>query len=86
MGSGTIKRCCLVGIGVALLEEVCHCVDRFGRLLELKLHPMQERGPKGLLLAALGSKSSSGSPPSRCRTLNSFSRTMSAWTLPGFPP
>ena len=24
-GSGTIKRCGLVGVGVALLEEVCHC-------------------------------------------------------------
>jgi hypothetical protein len=25
LGSGTIRRCCLVGVGVALLEEVCHC-------------------------------------------------------------
>ena len=24
-GSGTIKRCGLVGVGVTLLEEVCHC-------------------------------------------------------------
>jgi hypothetical protein len=24
-GSGTIKNCGLVGVGVALLEEVCHC-------------------------------------------------------------
>ena len=24
VGSGTIRRCGLVGIGVALLEEVCH--------------------------------------------------------------
>jgi hypothetical protein len=24
-GSGTIKRCDIVGIGVALLEELCHC-------------------------------------------------------------
>ena len=24
-GSGTIRRCGLVGVGVALLEEVCHC-------------------------------------------------------------
>ena len=23
--SGTIRRCGLVGVGVALLEEVCHC-------------------------------------------------------------
>jgi hypothetical protein len=25
-GSGTIRRCGLVGVGVALLKEVCHCV------------------------------------------------------------
>ena len=24
-GNGTIRRCDLVGVGVALLEEVCHC-------------------------------------------------------------
>ena len=24
-GSGTIWKCDLVGVGVALLEEVCHC-------------------------------------------------------------
>jgi hypothetical protein len=24
-GSGTTWRCCLFGVGVALLEEVCHC-------------------------------------------------------------
>jgi hypothetical protein len=24
-GSGTIRECRLVGVGVALLEEVCHC-------------------------------------------------------------
>jgi hypothetical protein len=24
-GSGTIRRCGLIGGGVALLEEVCHC-------------------------------------------------------------
>ena len=26
MGSETIRRCGLVGVGVAFLEEVCHCV------------------------------------------------------------
>ena len=25
MGSGTIRRCGLVGVGVALLIDVCHC-------------------------------------------------------------
>jgi hypothetical protein len=24
-GSGTIRRCSFVGVGVAFLEEVCHC-------------------------------------------------------------
>jgi hypothetical protein len=28
MGNGTIRRCGLVGIGVALLEETCHCTGR----------------------------------------------------------
>jgi hypothetical protein len=28
-GSGTVRRRCgLVGVGVALLEEVCYCGDR----------------------------------------------------------
>ena len=25
--SGTIRKCGLVGVGVVLLEEVCHCGD-----------------------------------------------------------
>ena len=28
-GSGTIRRCVLIGIGVSLLEEVCHYGHRF---------------------------------------------------------
>jgi len=28
-GSGTLRRCGLVGVGVALWEEVCHCGHRF---------------------------------------------------------
>ena len=28
MGSGTIRRRCLVGVGVALLEEACHGGDQ----------------------------------------------------------
>jgi hypothetical protein len=27
LGSGTIRRYCLVGVGAALLKEVCHCGD-----------------------------------------------------------
>ena len=25
IGSGTIRKCGLIGVGMALLEEVCHC-------------------------------------------------------------
>ena len=27
-GRGTIRRCCLIGVGVAMLEEMCHCGGR----------------------------------------------------------
>jgi hypothetical protein len=27
-GTGTIRRCGLVGVGVAVFEEVCHCRGR----------------------------------------------------------
>jgi hypothetical protein len=29
-GNGTSRRCDLVGVGVALLEEVCHCEGEQG--------------------------------------------------------
>jgi hypothetical protein len=32
-GSGAIRRCGLVGVGVALLEEVCYCGVDFETLL-----------------------------------------------------
>ena len=32
-GSGTIRRYVLVGVGVSLLEEVCHCGGRLEILL-----------------------------------------------------
>ena len=32
-GSGTIRRYGLVGVGVALLEEVCYCVVGFETFL-----------------------------------------------------
>ena len=25
LGNGTVRRCGLIGVGVALLEELCHC-------------------------------------------------------------
>ena len=27
-GNGSIRRCGLIGVGVALLEEACHCEGR----------------------------------------------------------
>jgi hypothetical protein len=36
-GSGIIRRCGLVGIGVALIEEVCHCAGRLWGLLGFRL-------------------------------------------------
>jgi hypothetical protein len=49
MQSGTVRRCGLVGIGVALLEEVCHCVGELGGFLLLKLCLVWK---ESLLLAA----------------------------------
>ena len=38
MGSGTSRRCGLAHMGVALLEEVCHCVGGLSGPM-LKFHP-----------------------------------------------
>jgi hypothetical protein len=38
--SGTIRTCDLVGVGVALLEKVCHCGSRALRSPMLKLCPV----------------------------------------------
>ena len=38
MGSGTIRRYSLVGVGVALLEEVCGCEVGFEVLCSIKQH------------------------------------------------
>jgi hypothetical protein len=43
MGSGSIRRCGLVGIGVALLEELCHYVGRALRALRLQLLPLWKK-------------------------------------------
>jgi hypothetical protein len=43
MGSGTIRRCGFVGIGVALLEEVCHCLGGLWGLVVLNLHLVWKR-------------------------------------------
>ena len=32
MESGTIRRCAFVGVGVALLEEICLCGGKLGSL------------------------------------------------------
>ena len=39
----TIRKCGLVGIDGALLEEVCHCVDMVWDLLLLKFCPVWKR-------------------------------------------
>jgi hypothetical protein len=49
MGSGTIRKCGLAGIGVALLEKVCHCVGRLEGLLVLELCPVPKRPSTGCL-------------------------------------
>jgi hypothetical protein len=71
--SGTIRRCGLVEVGVALLERVCHW----------------EGGLRGLLCssyAQCGTQSPSAACRSkRCQTL-SFSSTMSVCILPCFLP
>jgi hypothetical protein len=64
-----IRRCGLVGVGVALLEEVCHCG---GDLWDAPSSFLEDRS---LLLFALRT---------RCRTLSSFS-AIPAWMLPCFP-
>jgi hypothetical protein len=64
MGSGTLKRYGLVRIGMALLEEVCHCVD--GLLRASSWLPVED---KANLLAAFRSK---------CRILSAFSSTTSS--------
>ena len=28
IGSGTVRRCGFVGVGIVLLEEACHCENR----------------------------------------------------------
>jgi hypothetical protein len=58
-GSGTIRRCGLVGVGVALLQEVCHD----GRRALRSYIFVQAKHSDSLLLAALGS---------RCRPVSSF--------------
>jgi hypothetical protein len=39
-GNGTIRRCGLGGVGVALLEEVCHCGGGALKCHMRKLHPV----------------------------------------------
>ena len=72
---GTIGSCGLVGVGVALLEEVCHWGWALG---------FQKPKPGALSLSLL-----SASPAvcqSRCRHLSYLSSTRSACILPCFLP
>ena len=38
-GSGTLRRCGFVGVGVALLEKTCHCGGQFLRFPMLRTSP-----------------------------------------------
>jgi hypothetical protein len=67
--------------GVALLEEVCHCIGSLWGLLVLKLCPEWN---EALLLGTWWRQFSSAIFVSRCRTLSSSSSSMSVWTLPRF--
>jgi hypothetical protein len=64
----TIRRCGLVGVGLALLEEVTVGVG-----FEAQSRSSTQCGVDNLFLAAFGS---------RCRKLSSFSSIMFAWILP----
>ena len=64
IGSGSTRRHDFVGVGVVLLEEVCHCGGRLWGLLCSSY-------------AQCGTQSPSAACRSRCRTLSSFSSTMS---------
>jgi hypothetical protein len=70
IGSNTIRRCGFVGIGVALLEEMCHWGWALG---------LQKPSP-GLVPFSLHA-----AYRSRQRTLSFFPSTMSACTLSCFP-
>jgi hypothetical protein len=65
-GSGTIRRCGLVGVCVVLLEGVYQCGGG-------QWDPPPSSPWVSLLLAIFWS---------RCRALSSFSSTMSVWMLP----
>ena len=66
IGSGTIRRCGFVGVGMALLEEVCDCEGGLWCFL-------CSEQPSELVDFLLSTK---------CRILNSFSSTISACMLP----
>ena len=49
MGSGTVRKCGLVGIGVNWLEEVSHCV---GRLCALRSYVQAPASAEEIFLLA----------------------------------
>ena len=72
MGNGTIRRCSLVGVGGALLEEVYHCGLGFEASSAQDRPGMEFQFPT----VALGSK----------YRIISSSSTKFACTMPYFPP
>jgi hypothetical protein len=71
--SGTIRRCDLVRIGVASLEEVCHYVGRLKGLLVFKVQPVWKTVSFWL-------------PSDQDVELSALSSSLSAYMLPCFPP
>jgi hypothetical protein len=71
IGSGTLRRCGLMGVGVALLEEVCHWGWAL-RFQILKPSPVWHSLPAAYR--------------SRCTTLSFFSSTTPACMPPYFLP
>ena len=49
IGSGIIRRCGLIGVDVALLEEVCHCGAGALRSPSAQAPPIVEQVPPGCL-------------------------------------
>lgn len=72
VGTDIIRRCDLIGAGVALLEKVCHWRQGF------EVSNAQARPSLSLSLPAICR--------SRCTTLGSSSSTMFAYASPFFPP
>ena len=73
MGNGMIRKYSLVGVGVALFEEVCYCEHVLWSSLCLGSAQWWWQSPPAASRL-------------RCRTLSSFSSIMPTCMLPAMPP